>query len=56
MDNPPVIFDPYGFTAPLAPHRVKNDDITGHDMRGVSLITGFPQSGYCVRYRHFYLH
>jgi hypothetical protein len=42
MDNPASVFDPYGFTAPLAPHRVKNDDITGNDMRGISLITGFP--------------
>jgi hypothetical protein len=55
MDNPAVIFDSHGFTAPLAPHGVKYNDITGQDMGGVSPITGFPQSGYCVRYRHLIL-
>jgi hypothetical protein len=54
MDYSPVILDPYGFTAPLAPHGIKNDDITGQNMRGIGPITGFPQSGYCVGYVHLF--
>jgi hypothetical protein len=55
MDNPAVILDPYGFTAPLAPHGIKHYDITGQNMGSIGPITGFPQSGYCVRYAHLFL-
>jgi hypothetical protein len=42
MDNPAVILDPYGFTASLAPHGVKYNDITGHYMGSIGPITCFP--------------
>jgi hypothetical protein len=42
MDYSAVIFDSHGFTASLAPHRVKHYDITGHNMGSIGLITGLP--------------
>jgi len=54
MNNPAAILGPHGFTAPLTPHGIKHYDITGHDIRSVSPITGFPKSGYCVRYVHLF--
>ncbi len=52
MDYSPGILDPHGFTASLTSHGIKYYDITGHDMGSIGPITGFPQSGYCVRYVH----